>query len=148
MVILTSSISLAVALQGAVAPVSAHPSCAGFPPAAEQGLWSCCHGAPCKPCLNKCTERGWVDVCPLYGWRWLNKDRMSWWRPFWMVPTWLGRLLRCVNCQQVVTGRKHRNLVVHLCWGTLHFQSRVSAVSYFYLLLNVSCNVLCLDSEP
>lgn len=37
MVIIASSVSLTVALPGAVAPVSAHPSCAGFPPAAEQG---------------------------------------------------------------------------------------------------------------
>lgn len=55
-VILTSSISLTVALQGAVAPVCAHSSCAGFPPAAEQGLWGCCHGALCKPRLCKCTR--------------------------------------------------------------------------------------------
>lgn len=58
MVILPSSLSLAVALQGTVAPVSAHPSSASFPPATEQGLWGCCHGAFCKPCLCKCTERG------------------------------------------------------------------------------------------
>lgn len=85
MVILPSSMSLTVALQGAVAPDSAQPSCAGFPPAAEQGPWAAAmeHFAN-HACVNH--GEGWVDVCPVHQWQWLSKDRMSWLRPFWMIP--------------------------------------------------------------
>lgn len=76
MVILPSSISLTVALQGTVAPVSAHSSCAGSPPAAEQGLWAAAveHFAN-HACVNH--GEGWVHVYPVHRWQWLNKDRMS-----------------------------------------------------------------------
>lgn len=68
-----------------------------------------------------------------------------------MIPniiTQLGSLLRSTSHLQMVTGRKHRNLIVQMCWDVLHFQPCISAVSCFNIKHLLIVWQSTLDSKP